>query len=92
MATYTLAQAAQEAGLDRKLAEHNASRAAQVPPRAAQTKQQYLDGLVSDWPRQFIQEFRNDFRERAAAAIQSASMAELTTIATTLGIDPNPYD
>lgn len=96
MATYTLAQvtfsAAEEVGLDRKLFFHNQSRAAQTPSLSAQTKQQYLDGLVAGWPAQFVTEARNDFRERAASAIQSASIATLQSVATTLGVDINPYD
>lgn len=96
MATYTLAQvtfsAAQEAGLDRKLFLHNQARASQVPPLSAHTKQQYLDALVAGWPGQFMTEVRHDFKDRAADAIQSASVATLMSVATTLGIDPNPYD
>lgn len=96
MATYTLAtvtfSAAQEAGLDRKLFHHNAARAALVPPLSAHTKQEYLDSLAAGWPVQFMKEVRHDFRERAAEAIQSASIATLQSVATTLGIDVNPYD
>ena len=96
MATYTLAQvtfsAAQEAGLDRKLFLRNHSRTTQNPPLPPQTKQQYLDSLVAAWPAQFLTEFRNDFRERCSDAMQTASVANLQTVATTLGVDINPYD
>ena len=96
MATYTLANvtftAAQEAGLDLKLFLRNQSRAAQTPPLAAQTKQQYLDSLTAAWPASFLAEVRNDFKHRAGVAMQTASVATLLAVATELGIDANPYD
>lgn len=96
MATYTLAQvtfsAAQEAGLDRKLALRNQSRAQQNPPLGPQTKQQYLDSLAQAWPQQFVTEFRIDLKDRCADAIQTASVATLTTVTNALGVDLNPYD
>jgi hypothetical protein len=96
MASYTLPPVVfstqQEAGLDKKLFDHNAGRASQIPPLPVQTKQQYLEGLIAGWPQQFFTEVRNDFRERAGAAIQAASVATLLSVATSLGIDANPYD
>jgi hypothetical protein len=96
MATYTLAQvsftAAQEAGLDRKLFIHNQGRANSSPPLPAQTKQQYLDGLAQEWPKQFVAEFRDDFKDRCSLVIQTASVATLQSVATTLAVDINPYD
>lgn len=96
MATYTLASvtfsAAQELGMDYKLFQVNAARAAQSPPLSPITKQQLLDGYVAGWPNQFQAEVRNDFTQRAGVAMQTASIATLSTIATALGIDSNPYD
>jgi len=94
MATYTLAQvvftAAQEAGLDRKLFVHNAGRVTSGLP--TQTKQQYLDGLVAEFPIRFVAEFRDDFKDRCSLAIQSATVSNLMVVASSLGIDINPYD
>lgn len=94
MAIYTLAtvsfSAAQEAGLDRKLFIHNAGRASSGLP--AQTKQQYLDGLVQACPAQFVSEFRDDFKDRCSLAIQTATVPNLMTVPSMLGIDINPYD
>lgn len=96
MAAYTLAavtfSAAQEMGLDYKLFQVNAQRAAQTPPQSAFTKQQLLDSYVAGWPAQFLAEVRNDFTQRAGVAMQSASVATLGSVATALGIDGNPYD
>lgn len=96
MATYSLAQvtfsAAQEVGLDYKLFQVNAARAAQSPPLTAWTKQQLLDSYTAGWPAQFVAEVRNDFTQRAGVAMQTTSLANLQSVATTLGIDANPYD
>lgn len=96
MASYTLASvtfsAAQELGLDYKLFQVNQARAAQTPPLSAITKQQLLDAYVAGWPTQFQAEVRNDFMNRAGIAMQTASVATLSAVATSLGIDANPYD
>lgn len=96
MATYTLASvtfsAAQELGMDYKLYQVNQARAAQTPPLSPITKQQLLDGYVAGWPNQFQAEVRNDFTQRAGVAMQAASVTTLGSVATALGIDPNPYD
>ena len=96
MGVYTLAtvnfSAAQETGLDRKLFIHNQSRAAQTPPLPAQTKLEYLNGLVQAWPNQFYVEAVNDFSDRCRAEMPSATIPELQQIGTILGVDPNPYD
>lgn len=96
MATYTLASitfsSAQEIGLDYKLFQANQARAAQTPPLQPITKQQLLDGYVAGWPAQFQAEVRNDFTQRAGIAMQAANVATLASVATALGIDPNPYD
>lgn len=96
MATYTLAtvtfSAAQEAGLDFVLFHVNAARALQSPPLSALTKQQYLDALVQALPADYLRQVREDFRNRAGVAMQSASVSTLQSVASTLGIDANPYD
>lgn len=93
MATYTLGNvtfsAAQEAGLERKLFIRNESRL--KAGQALLTKQQYLDSLAQAWPAAFVTEFRNDLRERMGTAIQTASVANLQSVATTLGVELNPY-
>ena len=95
MATYTLASvtfsAAEEAGLDRKLAYRNDARAKQTPPVAPQTKQQYLDSLAQAWPALFLAEFRADLKDRCATAINSANVATLTTVTNALAVPLNPY-
>jgi hypothetical protein len=95
MANYTTTfsfTAAQEAGFDMRLKRFNDRRAQAEPPLPALTKQQYIDRLASDLPAEMARDFRDDFRDRCSDAMRAATVATLQSVATTLGVDINPYD
>ena len=89
MATYALTvttSANDEKGLAFALAQINAERAARTPPLDPLTAQTYLqrviDGVVTDYKRQYKQ----DLRERVGAALDTATNAQVTQVATVLGV------
>lgn len=89
MATYNInltTTAADEKGLDFVLARVNAARAAETPPKAAITKAQYLNALVDLLIIDYKKQYKADFRERAGAALDVASNAQVTEVAGILGV------
>lgn len=94
MATYVLQNvvftAAQEMGFDMILFKDNARRVGDGLP--ARTKQQFLDADNQAKPANYLLKFRQDFKERCGTALETASSANLQSVATTLSVDVNPYD
>lgn len=91
MATYTLTVTtgpAEEKALDMALAKVNTVRARNLPPRANVTKQQYLQGLVDDLVVDHKRRYKDDFRARVDAAMNTtASNAQISQVAQILGVD-----
>ena len=70
MATYTIETSnAEERGLDFVVAERNAARAAEVPPKPALTKAEYLDKILV---RRSLLAFRDQMKAAEAREIKDA--------------------
>lgn len=91
MPTYPLTMTtgpAEEKGLELALARANQLRSRQIPPRAALTKPQYLQGLVDNLVSGYKRQYRDAFGKRVEAALNTrASNAEITQIAQILGVE-----
>lgn len=96
MATYNIPNlvfsAAEERGFDRILKQFNDHRAAQTPPLAAVTKNQYIQGYIAAIPGQWLAEFRADAKHRLGVAVDSMNDAALVNTMSAAGVDLNPYD
>ena len=89
MATYTLTVttgAKEEQGLDYILAPINAARAAQTPPLPALTKQQELQAIIDSVVTDYKRQYKADLKQRVADALDAATAAKVTQVATVLGV------
>lgn len=89
MADYTITKtttAQEEKALDFVVARVNAARAAEEPPKAAVTKQQYLNAIFNNLIDDYVRQRKADFRERSGAALDVASNAQVTEVAGILGV------